>query len=215
METTTRARLRAGDPGAFRELFGEHHRSVYNHAFRMTGNWSTAEDVVSLAFLEAWRLRARLDADAGAGSLRAWLLGITTNVARNVRRSARRYGDMLARLPKADVEPDTADEVITRMDGHEQLTAALSALDSLRKPEREVLSLYVWSELEYVEIAEALGVPVGTVRSRLSRARKKLAKLAAAGVLRSSEDEREPRHRPGQIRGDRTKAVRFVQETTR
>lgn len=210
-----RARLRAGDPGAFRELFGEHHRSVYNHAFRMTGNWSTAEEVVSLTFLEAWRLRARLDTGSGSGSLRAWLLGIATNVARNVRRSARRYGDMLARLPRADAEPDAADEVVTRIHGREQLTAAMAALDALRKPEREVLSLYVWSELDYAEIAEALGVLVGTVRSRLSRARRKLAKLAAAKAPRSADAEREPRHRPGQVRGDRTTAVRFVQETTR
>jgi DNA-directed RNA polymerase specialized sigma24 family protein len=65
-----RARVHAGDPDAFRELFDEHVRSVYNHAFRLTGNWSTAEDVVSLTFLEAWRLRDRVDVGVEVASLR-------------------------------------------------------------------------------------------------------------------------------------------------
>ena len=90
VEMTMRRRIRAGDPDAFRELFDEYVRSVYNHAFRLTGNWSVAEDVVSLTFLEAWRLRDRVDVSVESGSLRPWLLGIATNVARNVRRAARR-----------------------------------------------------------------------------------------------------------------------------
>ena len=57
MELSLRARVRAGDPEAFGVLFDECARAVYNHAFRVTGNWSTAEEVVSLTFLEAWRLR--------------------------------------------------------------------------------------------------------------------------------------------------------------
>jgi RNA polymerase sigma-70 factor (ECF subfamily) len=107
-----RARVRSGDPDVFRDLFDEHVRSVYNHAFRLTGNWSTAEDVVSLTFLEAWRLRERVDGDGG--SLRPWLLGIATNVARNIRRAARRHDLTLARLPKDEVVPDFAEELEIR-----------------------------------------------------------------------------------------------------
>lgn len=98
VDMNMRARVHAGDPDAFRELFNEHVRSVYNHAFRLTYDWSAAEDVVSLTFLEAWRLRDRVGADGG--SLRPWLLGIATNVARNIRRASRRYDGALARLPK-------------------------------------------------------------------------------------------------------------------
>lgn len=174
-----RARVHAGDPDAFRELFDEHVRSVYNHAFRLAGTWSVAEDVVSLTFLEAWRLRDRVDVDAEGGSLRPWLLGIATNVARNVRRAARRYDGVLARLPREEVVPDFADEVTNRINDRERLALVRTALEALRKPEREVLALCVWSGLDYAEAAEALGVPVGTVRSRLSRARKKLQKLVA------------------------------------
>jgi RNA polymerase sigma-70 factor, ECF subfamily len=57
MEPTLRARLRAGDPGAFGTLFDQHAKAVYNAAFRLTGDWSAAEDAVSLTFLEAWRPR--------------------------------------------------------------------------------------------------------------------------------------------------------------
>jgi RNA polymerase sigma-70 factor, ECF subfamily len=208
-----RARVRAGDPDAFRELFDQHVRTVYNHAFRLVGNWSAAEDVVSLTFLEAWRLRERVDVDAG--SLRPWLLGIATNVARNVRRAARRHDGALARLPRAEPVPDIADEVSGRLDDRERLAAALTGLAALRAPEREVLALCVWAGLDYSETAAALGIPIGTVRSRLSRARRKLAKLIDAGVLRPPEEDREPAPRPRQVGGDRDFAVRLAQENAR
>ncbi|GCB47010.1 sigma factor [Streptomyces sp. NL15-2K] len=78
MDTNLRKRIRAGDHAAFGELFDAYARSVYNHAYRLTGEWTVAEDVVSLTFLDAWRLRAKLDEEGG--SLRPWLLGIATNV---------------------------------------------------------------------------------------------------------------------------------------
>jgi RNA polymerase sigma-70 factor (ECF subfamily) len=208
-----RARVRAGDPNVFRELFVEHVRSVYNHAFRLTGNWSTAEDVVSLTFLEAWRLRERVDADTG--SLRPWLLGIATNVTRNVRRAARRHEVTLARAPREEAVPDFAEEVSDRIDDRERLALVRTALAALRKPEREVLALCVLSGLDYTEAASALGVPIGTVRSRLSRARRKLAKLVAAGAIRPPEGKREPQSRHGQVIGDRESAVLFAQENAR
>ncbi|MFI6758025.1 RNA polymerase sigma factor [Micromonospora sp. NPDC050417] len=206
-----RVRVRAGDPDAFRELFDGHARTVYNHAYRLIGNWSTAEDVVSLTFLEAWRLRERVDVTADSGSLRPWLLGIATNVARNVRRAARRHDVALARL-SPEVEPDFADEVGNRVDDHERLALVRAAMVALRKPEREVLALCVWSGLDYAEAAVALDVPVGTVRSRLSRARKKLTKLVAAGRLRPQGTDREPVAGHGQVDGDRGLAVLFAQE---
>jgi RNA polymerase sigma factor (sigma-70 family) len=214
-----RTRVRAGDPEAFRELFDGYARSVYNHAFRLTGNWSTAEDVVSLTFLEAWRLRDRVDADvdvgADRGTLRPWLLGIATNVARNVRRAVRRHDGALARLPRAKAVPDFSDEVSGRIDDRERLAVALAALATLRQPEREVLALCVWSGLDYAEAAEALGIPVGTVRSRLSRARAKLAKLIASGHARPPDMHREPLPGPGQVCDDRENAVRLAQENAR
>lgn len=210
-----RARVRAGDPDAFRELFDDQARAVYNHGFRLTGDWSVAEDVVSLTFLEAWRLRDRVDVDGGSGSLRPWLLGIATNVARNVRRAARRHAGALTRLPAPEAVPDFAEEVVTRVRDREQLARVRTALAALRQPEREVLALCVWSGLDYAEAAAALGVPVGTVRSRLSRARAKLHKLVTAGKLRPAGETGEPPGARGQIPVDRTIAARFAQENAR
>ncbi|MEU6681132.1 RNA polymerase sigma factor [Streptomyces sp. NPDC046925] len=196
-----RVRIRDGDANAFGELFDAYARSVYNHAYRLTGDWAAAEDMVSLTFLEAWRLRGRLDADGG--SLRPWLLGVATNVTRNARRAARRHAAAVARLPRQETVADFADEVAGRIDDKEQLALVRAALATLRRGEREVLALCVWSGLGYAAAAEALGVPVGTVRSRLSRARTKLAK------------HMEPPAGRGQMRDDRTSAVGPVREGNR
>ncbi|WP_182909013.1 RNA polymerase sigma factor [Microbispora sp. H13382] len=196
-----RARIRDGDAEAFEALFEEMARPVFSHALRLTGNWSAAEDVLSLTFLEAWRLRDRLDADGG--SLRPWVLGIATNVARNLRRAARRYDDALARMPRGHPVPDFTDELIDRIHAAEWLAAIQEAFGSLRRQEQEVFALCVWSELDHAEAAQALGVAVGTVRSRLSRARKKLEKLAA---------ERQRASVRRQVKGDHDSVVRSVRE---
>jgi RNA polymerase sigma factor (sigma-70 family) len=209
---SVRARIHAGDPEAFRQLFVEHVRAVYNHAFRLTGNWSVAEDVLSLTFLEAWRCRDRIEVGVDSGPLLPWLLGIATNVARNVRRAARRHDGALARLPRTDAVPDFADEVATRIHDRERLARVRTALAALRQAEREVLALCVWAGLDYAQAAQALDVPVGTVRSRLSRARRKLDRLVATGKLPPPPTRPEPGTGTGQVEDDRQIAVLFAQE---
>ncbi|MFJ1534480.1 RNA polymerase sigma factor [Streptomyces mirabilis] len=194
METSLRARVRAGDPDAFRQLFDEHAAVVHRHAVRMTGNWVMADDIVSLTFLEAWRLRERVF--PGDDSLRPWLLGIATNVARNTARAARRHQAALTRVPPPDPVPDFANEVTQRLADTEELAATQKALSKMRRGEREVFTLCVWEGLDAATAAEALGVAVGTVRARLSRARKRLRKLTeleldggAGGVGRTSRTD--------------------------
>ncbi|WP_406204227.1 RNA polymerase sigma factor [Kitasatospora sp. NBC_01560] len=202
MNYSLHARIRTGDPEAFRELFRDHAPLVHRHAVRACGDRDLAEDVVSLTFLEAWRLRDRLlDHEAGP---RPWLMGIAVNVLRNTGRAARRHQAALGRLPARDTVPDFADELVGRMADTDQLAAAQRALKKLRRAEREVFTLCVWSELGYAEAAAALGVPIGTVRSRLSRARTRLRKLAAQELQKN----REPLPRPGQVQGGRTRAAR-------
>ncbi|GAA2632397.1 MULTISPECIES: RNA polymerase sigma factor [Streptomyces] len=207
-----RTRVRSGDPDAYAELFDSHARTLYNHAFRMTGDWAAAEDVMSAAFLEAWRLRGTIDPEGG--SLRPWLLGIATNLARNHCRSNRRYRAAAAATAAAGAAsvPDHAEEVAGRLDDRRQIAATLGQLSALRGPEREVLLLCLGEGLEYAEAARVLGIPVGTVRSRLSRARTKLRRLAEAELKKK---RRELAARPRQIQGDRTNAVRSAQEGTR
>ncbi|MDW6060820.1 RNA polymerase sigma factor [Streptomyces sp. FXJ1.4098] len=213
MEKNLRARIRDGDPEAFGELFDACARSVYNHAYRLTGDWSTAEDMVSLTFLEAWRLRERIDPEGG--SLRPWLLGIATNTVRNARRATRRHAAAVSRLPRQEAVRDFADDVASRIDDAELLASVTTALKALRRPEREVLALCVWSGLDYAAAAEALGVPVGTVRSRLSRARKKLAAAADKATRKAAEENREPARRRAQMSDGRTTAARPIQEGNR
>jgi RNA polymerase sigma-70 factor (ECF subfamily) len=170
-----RSRVRSGDADAFGAVFDAYAKSVYNHAFRLTGDWSVAEDVMAATFLEAWRARQRIAEDGG--SLRPWLLGIATNLARSHRRASRRHRKAVERLPVLDGFPDFADDLTGRLDDAARVAALHRVLGNLREPELEVLALCVWSGLGYADAAEALGVPVGTVRSRLSRARTRLARL--------------------------------------
>ena len=143
MEPNLRARLRAGDPDAFGVLFDEYAHAVYNLGFRLTANWSAAEEVVSLTFLEAWRLRDRID--PGGEPLRPWLLGIAVNVSRNLARASRRHQAALSRLPPPSPVPDFAEELAGRLDDQARLREAGKALGALRRGEREVIALCVWS----------------------------------------------------------------------
>lgn len=209
MDDEFRARLRAGDAGAFAVLFREHGRAVYNHCFRLTGDWSVADDCVSLVFLEAWRLRAKVHPEGG--TLLPWLLGIALHVVHRRRRVAWRHQRLMERLPAVELVPDVADEVVGRLEDQERIAAVKRVLEHLSRPDREVLALCVWAGLDYAAAAESLGVPVGTVRSRLSRARRRLEK-------RMEEDlgpEREPAAVAWQSGDDRGTAVRLGGRKTR
>lgn len=231
MTSELRSRIRDGDPAAFEELFDACARAVYNHAFRLTADWSVAEDVMSETFLAVWRMRKRVDADGG--SLRPWLLGVATNVARNHLRSNRRYRAAAA-AAAADADrgalevADIGGRVAGQVDDRHRLAATVRALASLKRREREVLVLCLWEGLAYADAAAALGVPVGTVRSRLSRARRRLASLADAELAaragtgrmppraaRKSSGKREPGAPGRQVRGDRAAAVRSAREGNR
>lgn len=165
--------------------------------------------------MAAWRMREKVDADGG--SLRPWLLGVATNIARNHLRSNRRYR-AAARAAATEADhgaleiPDHAGQVAGQVDDRLRLAATLRALSSLKRLEREVLVLCLWEGMQYAEAATALDIPVGTVRSRLSRARKKLAKRADAEL---AVEKRELGAAARQIRGDRATAVRSAREGNR
>lgn len=164
----------AHDGTAFGELFERHSTAVYNHCFRRTGSWSTAEDLTSVVFLEAWRRRkeVRLSGE----SILPWLLAVANNTIRNSDRSIRRHRRLLAKLTgfsSTRFEND-ADQ---RMDDERAMSMILAKLSALRIDELEILALCDWSNLSYAEASAALDIPIGTVRSRLSRAREHLQSL--------------------------------------
>jgi RNA polymerase sigma-70 factor (ECF subfamily) len=210
-ENDLRRRVRAGERDAFAELYEQHAARVHQHALWLTGDWATAEDIMSETFLAAWRSRERLHEDGG--SLRPWLLGIATHKAENARRGLRRRLAFLARQRQSPVVADFAPEVAGRIDDARRLEAVQAALARLRRQEREVLTLCVWSGLDYRQAAEALGVPVGTVRSRLSRARAKLARFAEE-AQKNPERNPEPRAARGEMTGEAALAALPVREET-
>jgi RNA polymerase sigma factor (sigma-70 family) len=167
-----------GEPDAFGVLFERHARSVYNYLFRRTADWTAAEDLTSIVFLEAWRRRR--DVHLQREHALPWLLGVATNVLRNRRRSQWRHRAALERLPRERGE-DFADEAHARLDDERRMRVVLRSVARLPKREQDVIALCVWADLSYEEASLALGVPIGTVRSRLSRARGRLRELAGPG----------------------------------
>jgi RNA polymerase sigma-70 factor (ECF subfamily) len=171
----------AGGTASFGLLFERHARAVYNLSFRRTGNWAVAEDLTSEVFLLAWRRRRDVVFTTEGGSVLPWLLGVAVNLARNRRRSDRRAGAAVARLDAGASEADFSDDVVGRLADERQMADVLAVIERLPGQEQEVLALCAWSGLSYEDCALALGVPVGTVRSRLSRARTHLRELLENG----------------------------------
>ena len=162
-----------GDSAAFGQLFDRHASAVYNHLFRRTASWSEAEDLTSAVFLQAWRGRARVVIDRE--SALPWLLGVANHVLNNSRRASRRYRAALARV----VPPDAlvsghADAVAAAVDSERRMAELRRAVAELPRHEREVVELCAWSGLDQKGAAVALGVSVGTVKSRMHRARRRL-----------------------------------------
>lgn len=108
-----------------------------------------------------------------------WLYGIATNAVRNRRRSERRYRAALARVPSARPEDDFGEDADLRVDDERRKRDALALLKTLPRGQQDVFVRCAWGDLSYGDAAFALGVPVGTVRSRLSRARRSLEELDA------------------------------------
>lgn len=162
--------------GDFSELFDAHFDTVFTFCFRRTADRALAEDLASTVFLEAWRRRE--DVDLTGRPPLGWLLGVATNVLRNSRRATRRHRAVLERIAPA-VEPAFTDAADSRLDDERAMSGVRAAVAGLPRREREVLELVAWAELSYADAATALGVPIGTVRSRLSRARTRLGLIDA------------------------------------
>jgi RNA polymerase sigma factor (sigma-70 family) len=151
----------------FSRLYEQHCHAVYNHCFRRVGSWSLAEEMTAATFLTAWRHRATALQDVD--DVLPWLLAIANNMLRNTRRAQRRYAAALARIEQPEVVTDPADTVAARVDAERQMAAALPILGMLPARERAVIELCIGAGLTNRQAAAALGIPAGTVKSRLSR----------------------------------------------
>ena len=170
-------------PGAFAEVFDRHARVVHRYAARRLDS-GTADDVTSETFLVAFERRSGFD---GSSSALPWLLGIATNlISKHGRLEARAWkGIVAADLARIDI--DAIEAADARLDAGAAARRIGGALRRLPAGDRDVLLLYAWGDLDYEGVASALGVPVGTVRSRLNRARRKLRFAIDPGTARDEE----------------------------
>lgn len=159
------------NPERFAALFDRHAATIYQYMARRLGEQS-AEDLVTEVFTIAFRKRARYRQDYT--DARPWLYGIATNLVNQHRRDEARKYRALARTGVDPVIENHADSVATDVTVRGVRRQLGDALARLPAKDRDALLLHVWQELSYGEIAHALDVPLGTVRSRLSRARRRM-----------------------------------------
>jgi RNA polymerase sigma-70 factor (ECF subfamily) len=176
------------DPAAFAVLFDRHYERIWRYACRRAGP-AVADELASETFVRAFASRAKYDrAQPDAGP---WLYGIATNLLRGHRRSEARRWRAYARAAEPTGTHGGLDDVAQRIDAAASAPAAVAALARLKRVDRDALLLLALADLDYQAIATATGVPVGTVRSRLNRARRQLqAKLGRADESRAEGSDR-------------------------
>jgi len=165
----------SGTSSSFDVIYDRYRRQVFRKAYMLTADVGDAEEVMAMVFLEAWRRRGEVR--IVDGSLLPWLYATTGMISMNVERSKRRFKAAVQKLPAALPAPDIAIAVAETIDGLEQLSAIRDALQRLNPRERIVVQLCLIDELPLRQAAEVLDLPIGTVKSRLHRAREKLQRL--------------------------------------
>jgi RNA polymerase sigma factor (sigma-70 family) len=158
------------EPERFAELFDRYHAAIHGYVARRLGR-RLADDVASETFLIAFDRRRRYD--RSHPDARPWLYGIASNLVSRHRRAEMRQYRALARADATLAVDGHADRVAVRLDAEAQRGRLAAALLEIEDRDREVLLLVAWAQLSCEEAARALGIPAGTARSRLHRARKR------------------------------------------
>ncbi|MGP3936130.1 RNA polymerase sigma factor [Nonomuraea sp. KM88] len=172
------------NPEAFAELFDRYSAMLYRYVAKRLGP-GPAEDLVGETFLVAFSRRKSYD--LAYQDARPWLFGILTKlIARHHRTEKARYRALLRAPADSDVE-SPADRVTTEVTAQAARADLAGALAALPAKDRDVLLLIAWGDLTYEEAGRALGIPIGTVRSRLNRGRRKVR--AALGHNNPLEEE--------------------------
>ena len=174
------ARAKAGDQDAFGQLVLDHQNKVYTLAFRMVNDREEAADLAQEAFLKAWQ---GLSSFQGESSFSTWVYRLTTNVCIDFLRRQKRRQERLSPLSLDDEEgawPEPADweqDPHRRLEQTELNRAVARGLEALPDHHRQVLVMRELSGLSYQEIGQALGLDLGTVKSRIARSRLALRKI--------------------------------------
>jgi RNA polymerase sigma factor (sigma-70 family) len=171
-------RARVGEVGAYAELV-RRYQDVAVRTAHVVAPDGDAEDAAQEAFIKAYRALGRFRAGA---PFRPWLLQIVANEARNRRRSAGRRAGLALRAAEDRPSDDAAPSPESAVLAHERQQSLIAAVNALRDEDREVIGARYFLELSEAETAEALGIPRGTVKSRLSRALDRLRVVVGTGA---------------------------------
>ncbi len=177
--------LSLGDPECFGVVFDRYFGEIHGYVAKRLSR-DAADDVAAETFLTAFRSRQRFD--ASRGTVQAWLYGIVTNHMSAYHRQEVRAYRILARAATPGVEEGHADRIAERVDAGAAGRELAGALAKLPRGDREVLLLVALGGLSHADVAAALGIPYGTVGSRLNRVRKKLRGLASVPLEIERED---------------------------
>lgn len=184
MQTTTSdedlvRRIADGDKLAMQVLFTRHHVRVYRFALRFVRNEAVAEDVISEVFLDVWRQAGKFE---GRSSVSTWLLAIARFKALS---AARRKSEQELDDEMAETIEDTADTPEVDLQKKDKGSVLRDCLTKLSAEHREVIDLVYYHEKSVEEVADIVGIPAATVKTRMFYARKKLGELLkAAGIDR-------------------------------
>jgi RNA polymerase sigma factor (sigma-70 family) len=163
------------DPAVFGDLYDRHARALAAYLIRRVGV-AEGEGLLGELFRVAFESRHRYELDRA--DARPWLFGIAANLVMRYFRTAGRHRQAVGRLAaRREVPAPFDDQVAEDMAATERWTRVAAMIEELHERDREVLLLYAWEDLSYAQIGEALGIPTGTVRSRLNRVRTALREL--------------------------------------
>ena len=173
--------IRAGDGDAFETLVRENQTRVHNLALRMTGSEEDAQDIAQETFLKAWRTMGKYRGECSLGS---WLYRIASNLSIDLlRKNKRQQREKIVSLEDNGEDgrtlelPDLREEPQTILEREENRRAVWACLEKLPEEQRLILVLRDVNGLSYEEIGASMGLEMGTVKSRIFRAREKLANL--------------------------------------
>lgn len=175
-------------PSVFSEIFERHARAIGGYARRRVGV-DAADDVLSETFLVAFRRRSTFD--QRWESARPWLLGIATHVIKQHRAAETTQWRAIAYAASVrdHLVASHAEDIDDRMDASSALHDLVPQIARLSAKDRDTLLLYSWGELTYEQVAGVMGIPIGTVRSRLNRVRRKLTPAGSGSADSRAQEE--------------------------
>jgi RNA polymerase sigma-70 factor (ECF subfamily) len=184
-EEQIKALSRTNPRAAFDATVRAYRDRILHHALYIVKDYQEAFDVTQEVFIKAMREKRFFDDEF---RIKAWLFRVTSNLCFNIVRDRKRRAAILETVPQARVEHADQDDLVF---SDERQGLLLQAIDGLTEDHKQILLLRYYSDLSYAEIAETLDIKLGTVMSRLSRAKNRLVEVLDAGGVEGTREIKE------------------------